>query len=142
MGLLLLAVGATLMAGGIAWPEGRITAIAVAVLTLTAGFAALAARITLFSAAIWGVGAVALVGGIAAGDALAMAGGAVAVVAGGVAFATGNYVTWFGVASLGDALALGAIAWWAWSTGEIVATAGAVAGAVAAAAYGVVSLRS
>lgn len=27
-GILLLAVGATLMAGGVAWPEGRITAIA------------------------------------------------------------------------------------------------------------------
>ncbi|GLY94110.1 hypothetical protein [Actinoplanes sp. NBRC 103695] len=141
-GILLLAVGATLMAGGFAWPEGRITAIAVAVLTLAAGFAVLAARITLFAAAVWGVGWVALVGGIAAGDGVAMSGGAVAVVAGAVAFATGNYVTWFGVAALGDALALGAIAWWAWGTGETVVTVGAAAGAVASAAYGAVSLRS
>jgi hypothetical protein len=141
-GVLLLAVGATLMAGGVGWPEGGITAIAVAVLTLAAGFAALAARITLFAAAVWGVGWVALVGGIAAGDWVAMSGGAVAVVAGGVAFATSNYITWFGVAALGDALALGAIAWWAWGTGETVATAGAAAGAVASAAYGAVSLRS
>ncbi|MEV7627795.1 hypothetical protein [Actinoplanes sp. NPDC089786] len=141
-GILLLAVGATLLAGGFAWPEGRITAIAVAVLTLAAGFAVLAGRITLFAAAVWGVGWVALVGGIAAGEWVAMSGGAVAVVAGGVAFATSNYVTWFGVAALGDALALGAIAWWAWGTGETVATAGAVAGAVASATYGAVSLRS
>jgi hypothetical protein len=141
-GILLLAVGATLMAGGVVWPEGRITAIAVAVLTLAAGFAFLAARITLFSASVWGVGWAALIGGIATGDWVVMSGGAVAVVAGGVAFTTCNYVTWFGVAALGDALALGAIAWWAWSTGETVAAAGAAAGAVAWATYGAVCLRS
>jgi hypothetical protein len=142
MGTLLLALGATLMAGGIAWPDGRITVIAVAVLALAAGFAALAGRITLFALAVWGVGWVALIGGIAAGEWLAMAGGVVAVVAGGVAFATSNYATWFGVALLGDALALGAIAWWATGTGGTVAAAGAAACAVAAATYGVTSLRA
>jgi hypothetical protein len=112
------------------------------VLTLTAGFAALTARIMLFAAAVWGVGWVALVGGLWAGEWLAMAGGAVAVVAGGAAFATNNYATWFAVASLGNALALGAIAWWAWGAGEIVATTGAAACAVASATYGVVSSGS
>ncbi|BCJ50375.1 hypothetical protein Asp14428_18500 [Actinoplanes sp. NBRC 14428] len=141
-GVALLAIGATLTAGGAGWPEGRITAIAVAVLTIAAGCATLATRITLFAVAVWGAGWVALAGGIAAGEWVATAGGAVAVVAGGTAFATSNYVTWFGVALLGDALALGAIAWWAWGTGGVVAAAGAAACAVASAAYGVAGLRS
>ncbi|GAA3342903.1 hypothetical protein GCM10020358_39600 [Amorphoplanes nipponensis] len=138
VGILLLAIGATLLTGGLMEPEDRITVIVLAVLALVAGYAALAERIVLFALAVWGVGWACLIGGITTGEWVAAAGGAIAVLAGGVAFATNNWVTWLSVASLANALALGALAWW---SGATVTAAGAAAGAAASAIFGVATLR-
>lgn len=128
-----IALGIALLFGAASWPAGRVMAVSVALLVIVAGAATLWSSVLLVGA-VWGVGWVALVGGIGAPNVAAIVGGAVAVCGGVVAFATGNYATWFGVAALGDAVALVAIAVWAFGTGGALAgaaTAGVAAGSLA-----------
>jgi hypothetical protein len=130
-----VALGTALLFGAAAWPNGRVMAISIAVLMIVSGVVTLWSSILLV-AAIWGVGWIVLVGGIAAPNAAVIVGGAVAVGGGVVALITNNYATWFAVAALGDAVALIAIAVWASGTGGALTGAATAGLAVASLALG------
>ncbi|MEV6495122.1 hypothetical protein AB0M20_41855 [Actinoplanes sp. NPDC051633] len=131
-----IALGLALLAGALSWPEHRVLAIVVAVLVLAGGAALLRGSLLMF-AALWGVGWVTLVGGIASALWFAIAGAAVAVAGGFLAYATNNYSTWFGVAALGVAVALSALAFDAFGTHAALAGAATAAVALLCAAWAV-----
>ena len=91
-------------------------------------------------AAIWVLGWAALVFGIVALNVVIIVGGAVAVAGAALGFATNNYATWFGLAALGDAVALIAAAVSAWGTGAAVAAAAMAAVGVGLLAWAVTVL--
>ena len=133
------ALGLLLIAGALSWPDHRVLAGVVGVLVLVGGVTLLRANLGMF-AALWGVGWVLLVGGIAAGLWFVIPGAAVAVVGGFLAYATNNYLTWFGVAGLGAALALGALAFTASGTSGLLAGAACAAVALLCGAWAVFTL--
>jgi hypothetical protein len=134
-----IALGLALLAGALSWPEHRVLAIVVAVLVVAGGAALLRGSLVMV-AALWGVGWVTLVGGIASALWFVIAGAAVTVAGGFLAYATNNYVTWFGVAALGGAVALSALAFDAFGTGAALAGAATAAVALLCAAWAVSTL--
>ena len=129
-----IALGLLLLTGALSWPEHRVLAIVVAVLIVVGG-AALLRESLIMVAALWGVGWVTLIGGIASALWFVIAGAVVAVVGGFVAYATNNYVTWFGVAALGVTVALSALALTAFGTGAALAGSATAAVALICAAW-------